>query len=50
MLIAAIIIYVIVGIFTGPLWPLDLLGGKGGPLGVIAAIAWIGLLIAGLAA
>jgi len=51
MLVAAIIIYIIAFIFSGfdPLWPIDLLGGKAGPLGVILTVGWIILLIAGLA-
>nr|WP_321486917.1 hypothetical protein [uncultured Draconibacterium sp.] len=51
MLIAAIIIYIIGVVASGfdPLWPIDLLGGKAGPLGVILVIGWIVLLIAGIA-
>lgn len=44
--IAAGIIYLILAILTGVLWPLDLLGGKAGPLGFLFALGWIGLLIA----
>lgn len=47
MLIAAGIIYFVFAILTGPTWPLDLLGGKGGPFGRLLVILWIGLLIAG---
>jgi hypothetical protein len=48
MLIAAIIIYVIFAIFTGPFWPLELISGKAGPIGVILVLLWLALLIAGL--
>ncbi len=48
MLIAAGIIYVIFAFITGPLWPLELLGGKAGPLGYLLVIVWLGLLIGGL--
>ena len=47
MFTGAIIMYVILGFLTGPLWPLDLLGGKAGLLGYLIVIAWIGLLIGG---
>lgn len=49
MLIAAIIIYVIFAILTGPLWPLALLGGKAGPIGYLLVAVWVGLLIGGAA-
>lgn len=48
MFIAAMIIYVIVSFLLGPLWPLQLISGKAGILGIIGAIAWFGLLIGGL--
>jgi hypothetical protein len=48
MFIAAIIIYIVLAIITGPFWPLDLLGGKGGLLGYLLVIGWGALLIAGL--
>lgn len=48
MFTAAIIIYVIFGIITGPLWPLQLLGGKAGPLGYLLVIGWLALLIVGM--
>jgi len=32
MFIVAVIIYAIFAFITGPLWPLQLLGGKAGPL------------------
>lgn len=47
MFTAAIIIYVIMAFLTGPLWPLELIGGKGGILGYILVIGWICLLIGG---
>jgi hypothetical protein len=47
MLIAAGIIYFVFAILTGPLWPLDLLAGKGGPFGRFLVALWIVLLIAG---
>jgi hypothetical protein len=47
MLIAAGIIYVIFAVLTGPFWPLELLGGKAGPLGYLLVIVWLGLLIGG---
>ncbi len=48
MLILAIIIYLIFALTNGPLWPLQLLGGKGGPFGYILVIAWIIFLFIGL--
>ena len=48
MLIAAGIIYAIFAVLTGPFWPLELLGGKAGPLGYLLVIIWIALLIGGL--
>lgn len=47
MLIAAIVIYVILAILFGPLWPLEMFA-KAGLIGKIIAIAWIILLIAGI--
>ena len=35
MLIAAIVIYVILALLTGPFWPLDYISGKAGCLGQI---------------
>ena len=49
MLIAAGIIYAIFAVLTGPFWPLELLGGKAGPLGYLLVIIWLGLLIGGFA-
>jgi hypothetical protein len=48
MLIAAVIIYVILALVTGPFWPFELLGGKAGPLGYLLVIVWFILLIAGI--
>ena len=47
MLIAAIVIYVILAILFGPLWPLEMFA-KAGLLGKIISIAWILLIIAGI--
>ncbi len=49
MFIAAVIIYVLFGFLIGPLWPLDLLGGKAGPLGYLLLAGWLALLIGGMA-
>lgn len=48
MFIAAIVIYVIFSFIVGPLWPLEAISGKGGPIGVLLALLWGGLLIGGL--
>lgn len=48
MLIAAIVIYVILALLTGPFWPLDYINGKAGCLGQIICLLWGGLFIAGL--
>jgi len=45
---AAIIIYLIAAVLVGPSWPLQLISGKAGPLGVLLAIGWFALLIYGL--
>ena len=47
MLTTAIIIYVVLALLFGPLWPLSMFG-KAGCLGQIIVIAWAALLIAGL--
>ncbi|MFZ4414663.1 MAG: hypothetical protein ACOYOV_16385 [Bacteroidales bacterium] len=47
MIIAALIIYVIFAFIVGPFWPLEAISGKGGPIGVILGLVWLGLLIAG---
>lgn len=47
MLIAAIVIYVILAILFGPLWPLKMFADAG-LLGKIIVVAWVFLLIAGL--
>jgi hypothetical protein len=48
MFITAMIIYAIMSFITGPLWPLELLSGKGGFLGRIVVVAWATPLIAGI--
>lgn len=48
MLIVAFIIYIIIAFIAGPLWPLQLLGGKAGPLGYLLVIGWIILVLVGL--
>ena len=47
MLIAAIVIYIILAVLLGPLWPLSMFG-RGGCLGQLVVAAWVALLIAGL--
>lgn len=47
MLVAAIIIYVILGILFGPFWPLSMFA-KAGLLGKLIVAAWVALLIAGM--
>jgi hypothetical protein len=47
MLTAAIIIYVILAILLGPLWPLEMFA-KGGFFEKIIVAAWVALLIAGI--
>ena len=47
MLVLAIIIYVILAICLGPLWPLEMFG-RGGFLGKLIVAGWVSLLIAGL--
>ena len=49
MLAVAIIIYVILGIVLGPMWPLEMFF-KAGLLGKIIVAAWVMLLIAGISA
>lgn len=48
MFIAAMIIYVIAAILTGPFWPLELISGKAGPIGILIVIGWAALLIGGI--
>ena len=48
MLIAALIIYIVLTLITGPLWPLDYISGKAGCLGQIIVIIWGALIIGGL--
>ena len=47
MLTIAIIIYLILAFFFGPLWPMSMFG-KGGCLGQLIVAAWGALLIGGL--
>ncbi len=47
MFTVAIIIYVVLAILLGPLWPLEMFA-KAGLLGRIIVIAWAALLIAGM--
>ena len=47
MFTAALIIYVVLGLFIGPTWPLNLLSGKGGLLGFVFGAVWIAMLIGG---
>lgn len=48
MFIAALIIYTIVAILIGPLWPFELISGKAGPIGIILTLGWFALLIGGI--
>jgi len=48
MFVAAVIIYFIFAFIIGPLWPLEALSGKGGPIGVIMGLLWGALFIAGI--
>jgi hypothetical protein len=48
ILILACVIYIIIAFIAGPLWPLQLLGGKARPLGYLLLIGWIILFLAGL--
>lgn len=48
MLIAAIIIYIVLAILFGPLWPLGMFGSAG-CLGKLIVAGWVALLIAGMA-
>ncbi len=47
MLIAALVLYLILGFVVGPFWPLAFLGGKAGPVGYAVVAGWLGLLIGG---
>ena len=40
MFTISIIVYVVVALIVGPLWPLELLGGKAGPLGLMLVLVW----------
>lgn len=48
MLLLACVIYVVIAFMAGPLWPLQMLGGKAGPLGYLLLIVWIALFVGGL--
>ncbi len=48
MFTISIVIYVVFAIIVGPLWPLELLGGKAGPLGLILVLIWGFFLIWGI--
>ena len=48
MLVAAIIIYIVLAILFGPMWPLDMFG-RGGCLGQLIVAGWVALLIAAMA-
>ncbi len=48
MVTLSVIIYVVLALIAGSLWPLKLLGGKAGPLGYLLLICWLILFIAGL--
>lgn len=48
MFIAAMIIYVFAAFLVGPFWPLELISGKAGPIGILLAIGWVALLIGGM--
>lgn len=48
MLVLSGIIYVVASLAAGPLWPLALIGGKGGLFGYVVVILWLITLIAGL--
>lgn len=47
MLTAAIIIYIVLAILFGPLWPLSMFA-KAGILGKLIVVGWVALLIVGL--
>lgn len=44
-LIILVIIYCIVAVIAGPLWIIDMLGGKAGPIGIALGILLIILFI-----
>jgi len=48
MLVLAIVLYVIGTILRHWWWPIEALGGEGGCLNQILAVAWFVLLLAGL--
>ena len=47
MLTVAVIIYIILGVFFGPLWPMSMFG-RGGCLGQLIVAAWVALFIGGI--
>ena len=47
MFTVAIIIYIIFGVFFGPLWPMSMFG-RGGCLGQLIVAALVALLMGGL--
>ena len=47
MYTVAIIIYIILAVLFGPLWPMSMFG-RGGCLGQLIVAAWVALFIAGL--
>ena len=47
MLILAIVIYVVLALLMGPLWPLQMTG-KGGFIGWAIVVGWLVLLLGGL--
>ena len=47
MFTVAIIIYVVLAILLGPLWPLSMFA-KAGLLGKIIVVAWVALLVSGM--
>ena len=48
MFTISIIVYVVVALIVGPLWPLEFLGGKAGPLGLMLVLVWGFFLIWGI--
>lgn len=47
MLVIAIILYVVLAVMFGPLWPLSMFA-KAGFLGKVIVAAWLALFIAGI--
>ena len=44
-LIILIVIYCVIAVIAGPLWIIDMLGGKAGPIGIALGILLIVLFI-----